>query len=224
MTRPPDLLASAARCYELTGDYAQAARCHDEAGHPLKAAELWEHAGDPVRAADRWLRARRPGRAAECLLAARRFEEAAKAYEQGGDLLNAGWTLVTRTRSYATAEHLFALAEPHTAGERLRRRLGRQLAAARAYGQSAALLRTLTDVPERIGSLKPARERAKVELWAVTAAEHVRRPDLGALVFAASYRAGVTGCADRWQHWAARTLGDTTGVPAAAAPPGLAEG
>lgn len=223
MTRPPDLLVRAAHCYEQTGDYAQAARCHDEAGHPLKAAELWEQAGDPVRAADRWLRARRPSRAAACLMSARRFEEAAECFEQGGDLLGAGWTLVTLTRSYATAEHLFAVAQPRTAGERLRRRLGRQLAAARAYGEDEALLRTLTGVPERIGSLTPARERAEVETWAVTAADHIRRPDLGALVFAASYRAGVSGCADRWQQWAARTLGDTTGVPAGPAPPGPAQ-
>ncbi|GHE08714.1 hypothetical protein [Streptomyces alanosinicus] len=219
MTRPPDLLARAAHCYEQTGDYAQAARCHDEAGHPLKAAELWEQAGDPVRAADHWVRGGRPRRAAECLLSARRFEAAAECFERGGDLLAAGWTLVTRTRSYATAEHLFAVAESRTDGERLRRRLGRQLATARAYGESEALLRTLTDVPERIGSLAPARERAEAETWAVTAADHIRRPDLAALVFAASYRAGVTGCADRWQHWAARALGDTTGVPAGPAPP-----
>ncbi|MGW3206430.1 hypothetical protein [Streptomyces sp. NPDC001135] len=219
MSRSPDLLAYAARCYEQAGDYAEAARCHEEAGHPLKAAELWEQAGDPERAAALWRRARRPGRAAECLLSARRFEAAAECFEQGGDLLSAGWTLVTLTRSYATAEHLFAVAQPRTAGERLRRRLGRQLAAARAYGEHEALLRTLAGVPERIGSLTPARERAEAEAWAVTAADHIRRPDLGALVFAASYRAGVSGCADRWQQWAARTLGDTTGVPTGPAPP-----
>ncbi|GAA3504973.1 hypothetical protein GCM10019016_120860 [Streptomyces prasinosporus] len=223
MRRPPDLLVRAAHCYEQTGDHAQAARCHEEAGHPLKAAELWEQAGDPVRAADCWLRARRPGRAAACLLSARRYEAAAECFEQGGDLLNAGWTLVTRTRSFATAEQLFAAAPARTAGERLRRRLGRQLAAARAYGESDALLSTLAGVPERIGSLAPARERAEVELWAVTAADHVRRPDLGALIFAASYRAAVPGCADRWQHWAARVLGDTTGVPAGPAPPDPAQ-
>ncbi|MEV5880084.1 hypothetical protein AB0L75_38935 [Streptomyces sp. NPDC052101] len=222
MTRPPDLLARAAHCYEQTGDYAQAARCHDEAGHPLKAAELWEQAGDPVRAADHWMRGGRPGRAAECLLSARRFEAAAECFERGGDLLSAGWTLVTRTRSYATAEQLFATARAQTPGEKLRCRIGRQLAASRAYGHSAPLLRTLTAVPERIGSLTPARERTEVEQWAVTAADHIRRPDLAALVFAASYRARVTGCADRWQHWAARTLGDTTGVPTGPAPPGPA--
>ncbi|KOV61828.1 hypothetical protein [Streptomyces sp. MMG1121] len=222
MTRPPDLLVRAAHCYEQTGDYAQAARCHDEAGHPLKAAELWEQAGDPARAADCWTRARRPSRAGECLLSARRFEAAAVCFEEGGDLLRAGWTLVTRTRSFATAEQLFAAARAQTPGEGLRRRIGRQLATARAYGESAPLLRTITGVPDRIGSLAPARERAEVELWAVTAADHMHRPDLGALVFAASYRAGVGGCADRWQHWAARNLGDTTGVPAGPAPPGAA--
>ncbi|MGA5415659.1 hypothetical protein [Streptomyces pseudogriseolus] len=221
MRRPPDLLVRAAHCYEQTGDHAQAARCHEEAGHPLRAAELWERAGDPVRAADCWLRARRPSRAGECLLSARRYEEAAACFEQGGDLLNAGWILVTRTRSFATAEQLFAVAPARSAGERLRGRLGRHLAAARAYGEHDALLSTLADVAERMGSLSPARERAVTETWAVTAADHIRRPDLGALVFAASYRAGVPGCADRWQHWAARVLGDTTGVPAAAAAPGV---
>ncbi|MEU8694019.1 hypothetical protein [Streptomyces sp. NPDC048665] len=218
-TRPPDLLVRAAHCYEQTGDYAQAARCHDEAGHPLKAAELWEQAGDVTRAADCWQRARRPTRAAECLLSAHRYEEAAACFEAGGDLLRAGFTLVTLTRSFATAEQLFATARAQTPGEQLRRRLGRQLAAARAYGDSGPLLHTLAEVPERIGTLTPARERADVERWAVVAAGLIHRPDLGALVFAASYRAGVGGCAERWQHWATEHLGDTTGVPTGTAPP-----
>lgn len=220
MTKPPDLLVRAALCYEQTGDYAQAARCHEEAGHPLKAAELWEQAKDPVRAAECWQRARRPRRAARCLLAAGRYEAAAECFEQAHDLLRAGWTLVTLTRSFATAEQLFAVARTTSAGERLRRELGRNLAVARSYGETGTLLTTLAGVPDRLGSLAPARERAETEVWAVTAADHVGRPDLGALVFAASYRAGVTGCADRWQRWATSALGDTTGVPTGPAPPG----
>ncbi|MFJ9632396.1 hypothetical protein ACIRU8_32315 [Streptomyces sp. NPDC101175] len=220
MTGQPDLLVRAALCYEQTGAYADAARCHEEAGHRLKAAELWEQAGDPVRAAECWQRAGRPRRAGRCLLAARRFEAAAECFEQAGDLLRAGWTLVTLTRSFATAEQLFALARAGNPGERLRRGLGRDLAVALAYGERAALLGTLGAVPDRLASLSPARERQEAEVWAVTAADQVGRPDLAALVFAASYHAGVTGCADRWQHWAARALGDTTGVPTGPAPPG----
>jgi tetratricopeptide (TPR) repeat protein len=218
MTRSPDLLVRAAFCYAEAGDYAQAARCHEEAGHRLKAAELWEQAKDPARAAECWLREGRPGRAAECLLSIGRYEAAAECFEDAGDLLRAGWTLVTRTRSYATAEQLFTAARAEPGGQDLRRRIGRRLAAARAYGEAAPLIGTLTGATDRLGGLSPAREREEVELWAVTAAELVGRPDLGALVFAASYRAGVPGCADRWQRWAARVLGDTTGVPTGPAP------
>lgn len=214
MIRDPALLQRAALCYAQAGDHARAARCHEEAGHRLRAAELWEQAGDLARAADCWLGAGRARKAAECLLRADRPEAAADCFEQAGDPLRAGWTLVTRTRSYATAEQLFAAARPADAGERLRRRLGRELAAALAYGGTAALVTTLAGVPDRIGTLTPARERAVAEEWAVTAADAIRRPDLGALVLAASYRAGVPGCADRWRDWAAHALGDTTGVPA----------
>ncbi|MHB9858293.1 hypothetical protein [Streptomyces sp. YIM S03343] len=219
MIREPGLLQRAALCYAQAGDLAQAARCHEEAGYRLRAAELWEQAGDLVRAADCWRGAGRARLAAECLLRADRPEEAAACFEQAGDPLWAGWTLVTRTRSYATAEQLFAAARPTGPGERLRRRLGHELAAALAYGTTAALVATLSGVPDRIGTLAPARERVEAERWAVAAADAIRRPDLGALVLAASYRAGVPGCAGRWQRWAVHALGDTTGVPTGPPPP-----
>ncbi|MGW7005219.1 hypothetical protein ACWGCW_21040 [Streptomyces sp. NPDC054933] len=217
MSQPPDLLVRAAVCYEHIGDYTSAARCREQAGHRLKAAELWEATGEYARAADCWRQAGRPLGAADCLLKLERYEEAAECFAGAGDRLTGGWTLVTRTRSFEAARRMFETAEPRNGGQRLRRRLGLCLTQAQAVGDSGPLVRTLRAVPDGIRSLDPARERPEVELWAVTAAGHIRRPDLAAMVFAASHRAGVRGSTDRWLRWAAQSLGDTTGIPSAPA-------
>jgi hypothetical protein len=97
-------------------------------------------------------------------------------------------------------------------GGALRRDLGLALCEARIRSDDTALEKVLGQCEATFRRVQPA-ERERLELWAVEAAEVVGRPDLAGRAFAASFRAGTPGAAERWRQWADRVLGDTFGVP-----------
>ncbi|MFD0272336.1 hypothetical protein ACFVHB_00310 [Kitasatospora sp. NPDC127111] len=213
MTNRTVLLERAAQCYVAVGHFAQAADCRERAGHLLAAAALWERAGDPARAADCWRRVGRPLRAAECLEALGKHAEAAECHREAGDALTGGWLLVTRAGQPAAGERMLRSATVGQEGEQVRLDLALALARALGEGGTDGLIRAVDALLDRLPGLPPEQQR-RAEQWAVTAAERIDRPDLGATVFTSSYLARVPGVVERWQEWAVRVLGGTAGVPA----------
>ena len=209
------LLAQAALCYEQAGEPAQAARCRDKAGEPVAAAELFRAAGELANAAACYRRGGRTADAAACLLALGRPEDAAALWEEAGDPLEAAWILAVDARQPQRARDLLATATgPCTAGRGSALRLTITTALCAALErQPAELAEVLSGVEDALAGVTPASEQAKVTRWAVAAADQLARPDLAARVFAAAYRCGVRGTADRWRQWARSGLGGTAGIP-----------
>lgn len=206
------LLAQAALCFEQAGQPANAARCREQAGELIAAAELYRAVGDLTTAADCYRRAGHTVDAASCLLALGRAEDAAELWREAGALLEAAWVLALDARRPEPARRLLAGVTPTGRGEALRLRLAAALCAA-LERRPDTLVAVLREVEQQLAEVRPAAEQARLVEWAVPAADHLRRPDLGAQIFAAAYRCRVRGIASRWQAWARPALGGVAGVP-----------
>lgn len=206
------LLVQAALCYVQAGWPAEAARCRDLAGEPVAAAELYRQAGDLVKAAGCYRRAGLVEEAADCLIALGRPAAAADLWAEAGRPLEAGWLMAVDASQPQRARGLLATADPAGSGEELR--LGLALAVCEAVksrpGRVATVLRS---IEERLSSVTPASEQARLVRWAVRAADHVTRPDLAAMMFAAAYRCRLRGTTERWREWARTAIGGTAGIP-----------
>ena len=206
------LLDRAALCYEQAGLPLKAARCRERAGEPAAAARLYRAAGDLTQAARCYERAGDTAQAAQCLLSLGRPEEAANLWLAARNPLEAAWILIVDARRPRRARDLLAEVNPTRLGVVLRRRIALALCAA-AEGSVQPLVDALVETERRLADVSPTSERARVERWAVQAADEVGRPDLAAQVFAASYRCGQRGVVERWRAWAVSALGGTAGIP-----------
>ena len=191
----------ACRCFEAVQDFASAARLHELAGRWLRAAECFVRASLWPNAARAYLEAGEPGEAADALL-------------RGGEKGEAAWILADQCRLFTRARSISRelpdappahLAERDLIVARCDIGLNRTDAAARALRSA---LRHLDTVGAAFG-------RERLDTWALRVADLLRRPDLAALVHAASTRAGTHMAAEHWREWADGVLGDATGVPTA---------
>lgn len=213
------LLRRAADNFRLAGDLLAAAGCRSDAGDHEAAADLLREAGDLAGAAVQFRLAGNFQAAAACFAECGRAGDAADAWAAIGNRLFAGWALLRGTGSARhlrqvgprVRAHLAAAADRRPA-HRLLRSVGLALCAPDPARASALLSNLVAGAAADLANW-PAVDRRLAEEWLVHATALLGRHDLGAMVFAASYRAGTAGALDRWRRWADRYLGDRTGLP-----------
>jgi hypothetical protein len=186
------LLDRAGTCYARAGLLVEAARCYREAGSFRRAADLWESLGQ--------------------------LREAAQDYGRAGLFDTAAWILAHHLGDVAAARQQLVEADrdgAHTptgtppAGVPRAVALRRRLVGARCdvAGRSRPdeVLHVLEDVAGYLAARDPLFDPV-VEQRAVAVADAIPRPDLSALLFAASVRGGHQGAADRWDDWSRQHL------------------
>jgi tetratricopeptide (TPR) repeat protein len=214
MTDRAGLLNRAANCYFSAGYIDDACRCFEQSGNVTQAARLHEQQGRQEEAARLYHAARAWTDAARCYQNCDQTETAADCLEQAGDRLGAAWLLADRMRYQERVRVLLAgidtVATTAVPGcELVAARC--ELAAGYALAAAAHLHRAIAALGAR--PLNP--DRPRLESWAFTLAESLRRPDLIATLHAAAVLAGTQGAERRWERWALATLGDATGIPLA---------
>lgn len=207
MTERQELLEAAARCYLRAGEQDGACRCFELCAAWAEAATLHEAQGRVRQAAARYEQAGRWLDAARCHHAAGDAEGEARCLAGGGEKLRAAWVLAHVLGRARAAEELIADTTASLAGE-TDILLARCDVLRGERGRAAKRLRTALVWVER-QAVGPARQRLLD--WALAVAEALRRPDLGALVLAAS--AGDAGAEAQWDAWAERTFGEAVAPP-----------
>ena len=184
------LLSRAASCYLRGGAPDEAARCYRDAGAYRRAAETWESIGA--------------------------LAEAAANYSAAGMHDRAAWILVHEVGDPAAARAELAAAEARAAGADVAGQarplsdLLRYIVRARcnvAEGTASAdTLAVLQSVMDYLEHGDDPWYGAEAESRAIAIAEAMIRPDLVALLFAASVRGGRYQAARRWSEWSLRVL------------------
>jgi tetratricopeptide (TPR) repeat protein len=190
----------AVRCYEAVQDFASAARLHEQAGRWLRAAECFVRASLWPSAGHAYLEAGEPGEAADALL-------------RGGEKGEAAWILADQCRLFTRARSVARELpdSPATLAER-------DLILARCeigLNRPDAAARTLRGALRHLEAVGAIFGRERLDIRALRIADLLRRPDLAALIHAASARAGTHLAAEHWREWADGELGDAAGVPLA---------
>jgi len=184
----PSLLRRAAGCYQRGGWPHEAARCYRAAGSHQLAAQAWESAGA--------------------------FADAVVDFEAAGLVERAAWLLAHHLEDPAGARAVIAgvpeVGRPKedrlSEGTHLLRRLvlARCDVAEERAGQFVR--ETLTEVMDHLTARGDVSQNPELEPWAVLTAEAMQRPDLVALIFAASVRGHRFEARARWDEWSRRVL------------------
>ena len=218
--RERELWESAARCYVQAGEPLAACRCLERAGRPSEAAALYEAAGAFHEAARCHALAGAHRPAARCYEAAGAWAEAARSHEQAGDVIDAAWLLAHALGWHAGARQMLDAwqdAAGHVDADAAAdavQRAGAELVRARcdaAAGRPRQAARTLVAVLAGAVAV-PGPALARLRGWAVSVADALARPDLGARAHAALGR-GTDDDVRAWEAWAQRVLGEVAPYP-----------
>jgi hypothetical protein len=179
------LLTRAASCYLRGGAPDEAALCYREARAYRRAAETWESIGA--------------------------LAEAAADYAAADMHERAAWILVHDLGDPAAARAEFASAEAQAATQghplsEILRHIVRARCNVAEQTANADTLAVLQEVMDYLEQNEGQWNGTQVESWATAVAEAMVRPDLVALLFAASVRGGRYQAAQRWNEWSIRTL------------------
>ncbi len=174
------LLLRAAQCYLRADLPEEAARCYREAGVPAQAAPLWERAAH--------------------------YDEAARDYTSAGMHDRSAWLLVHWLGNPQQARAELARWTSTDVPSSLVRELIRARCAVAEDRVDPRAVLAVERATEYLARSSAAGYSLDVEVLAVAVADSLRRPDLSALVFAASVRSGQRPAMARWQEWSLQAL------------------
>ncbi|MEU4536130.1 hypothetical protein AB0G15_14820 [Streptosporangium sp. NPDC023825] len=182
----PQLYEKAADCFRRAGLTLDAARCYRLAGAYRRAGEQYAAIGE--------------------------YREAALDYERSNQADLAAWLLAHRAGDPAAARALIARNTSREAGLTLHQRLALARCAIVDGAPAETIPPVIGDVCAELSDQDALYDRF-LEEWAVALAEHLRRYDQVALVYAASVRGRRHGAETRWAQWALRVLGTELIIP-----------
>lgn len=197
------LLKKAAICYVTAGWDEDACRLFEHLNIPTRAAYHHERLGRWEQAANCYARVGRWSNAARCYLNCNRPVEAAACLLRDGQSLLAAWYLADLAHQFIRARSIVSTFRVTSPADECALNLivARCLSGTGAPAEAARRLRSVLEWLSQ-GPAKP-----DLIEWALSVAQALRRPDMTALVYAAAVNSGALGAGEKWQRWAAETLG-----------------
>lgn len=206
-----ELLKRAAECYSRAQLLADAARLHEHLGNITEAASCREQLKQWEPAARLYAQAGNWPLAARCFLSANLPRQAADAWLQAGDHLQAAWLLADEANEFPRARSIVEGASGRAQADSVS--VDIVLARCEAAHSPDNAARTLKSVLTRLSAAAPDVRPTRVFEWAVRTAERIRRPDLAASFHAAAHAAHVFGAEEKWHSWSVERLGRPLQIP-----------